>query len=651
MINSQSESLLIKANNKQTLSLISVIIDKTSEKMVLELFDTKRIFHQLASRQILETLLIATLLIVGLNLISPLAAATNSRHNTPLRIGSSSINNGISGSGSLATNSDGKPDVQIECNSDSIVVTLSAAVSGFNGMIYPKGLSKNSSCMVEYEFGKVRVGGTGLDAEAPSASGIEARSARINTSSSMASNKSSITTGDNQQPLVYILPLRACNTMSTEVEDGIEYFNTVMVQPHKRLVTNQGRGYHVRCKYQTRERTITNLNQQLSVNLSSHTPAISGSAALPKCTMRIYSLESSAQSSNEAGNSKPTNGNNVESNELVNSQSSTGASDGKVLREVSAEHVKIGDELQLVISLEDQDVYGMLVTDCLVRDGLNWGEQQLIDQFGCPVDEDIMRQFDYSANKTRASVSFQAHKFPYTASVYYQCNVKLCFKDQNCDTQVPPNCNTSQQQQQQQQPSIISTDSRQRRHKRQTGASGLSLQLTSALQVADGSLLEDADNSSFEDDVVGVAKAANQEALPSPAALQRPSDDSREEQPDSRELEEQLDPRQNKNKSKKSKSDEEREFCMTLRKFAIAISLISLLLMLIMLSCLACTLNRRKKLAKQQQQRLDHENVNYEHDDDDYEDHNNFNQHFYNQNKQLNLQQSTKQYSNRAYNP
>lgn len=39
-----------------------------------------------------------------------------------------------------------------------------------------------------------------------------------------------------------------------------------------------------------------------------------------------------------------------------------------------------------------------------------------------------MGQFQYSANKTTAMVNFQAHKFPYTTSVYYQCHVHLCLK-------------------------------------------------------------------------------------------------------------------------------------------------------------------------------------------------------------------------------
>ena len=46
--------------------------------------------------------------------------------------------------------------------------------------------------------------------------------------------------------------------MSTDVVDGVEYFNTVVVQPHRKLVTNQGRGYHVRCRYQTQEKFLQN---------------------------------------------------------------------------------------------------------------------------------------------------------------------------------------------------------------------------------------------------------------------------------------------------------------------------------------------------------------------------------------------------------
>ena len=48
--------------------------------------------------------------------------------------------------------------------------------------------------------------------------------------------------------------------------------------------------------------------------------------------------------------------------------------------------------------------------------------------YRCPLDDEIMGSFEYSASKTTALVHFQAHKFPYTPSVYYQCNVRLCIR-------------------------------------------------------------------------------------------------------------------------------------------------------------------------------------------------------------------------------
>lgn len=47
-----------------------------------------------------------------------------------------------------------------------------------------------------------------------------------------------------------------------------------------------------------------------------------------------------------------------------------------------AENVKIGDPLAMVINLDDQEIYGMKITNCLVRDGLGWGDQKLINSEG-----------------------------------------------------------------------------------------------------------------------------------------------------------------------------------------------------------------------------------------------------------------------------
>ena len=51
--------------------------------------------------------------------------------------------------------------------------------------------------------------------------------------------------------------------------------------------------------------------------------------------------------------------------------------DGRV-----AESVKIGDPLTMVISIDNQDIYGMHISACYVRDGLGWSDQNLINDEG-----------------------------------------------------------------------------------------------------------------------------------------------------------------------------------------------------------------------------------------------------------------------------
>ncbi|XP_028966901.1 uncharacterized protein LOC100902690 [Galendromus occidentalis] len=321
-------------------------------------------------------------------------------------------------------------------------------------MIYPKGLSKNSSCMVEY-------------------------------------------TNVNDK-IVYTLPLRSCNTMSTDVDDGVEYFNTVVVQPHRKLVTNLGKGFHIRCRYQTKERQVTN---NFNVSQLGTTPLVA-TAPMPDCTMKIY-----------VGNSE---------------------------QEVVAENVKIGDPLTLVINIDLQDVYGMRVTNCVVRDGLNWGEQPLINNEGCPIDQDIMGAFDYSENKTKALVTFQAHKFPYTASVYYQCNVKLCLKASGGCDDVPPNCD----------PQLTGLVSRKRRD----------VGTVRDLDAVDADV-RDMNIEVFSGLYVNEAVDAEPEATSASSIS----------------------------------SASQFDFCLSTRKFAIGIAVLGLLLMLIVMLLIACILHRRRR--------------------------------------------------------
>ncbi|XP_072937826.1 cuticlin-4 isoform X2 [Epargyreus clarus] len=259
----------------------------------------------------------------------------------------------------------------VACERENMHVTISLAhthvnslYDTFNGIVYPAGLGSNSTCLREYV----------------SASG----------------------------DLQYTLPLKGCNTMSTDNEDGtVEYYNNIIVQPHLRLVTGQGRGYHVRCRYRRRDLTLYRPNRvhrphadrltslQHSDNDDEYDE---DSGLLPSVTMKIYK--------------------------------------GDPQDKQVASNVRIGDTLTLVVSLEKQRQFGLLVSECAVRDGLGWAEQSLIADDGCPLDGEIMGLFQYKSDKQQAQVSFPAHKFPYTASVYYTCEVKLC--DLNHPTDCEP---------------------------------------------------------------------------------------------------------------------------------------------------------------------------------------------------------------------
>lgn len=118
----------------------------------------------------------------------------------------------LPGTNSLSYSS--QPEIRIQCLSGSMLISIKDAPSTvegiFSGIIYPKDLSKNSSCLAEFH--------------------------------------------NHAGSIKYKLPLRGCSTMPQENENGeIEFFNTIVVQPHLKLVTEMTSTYHVRCKYRSRE--------------------------------------------------------------------------------------------------------------------------------------------------------------------------------------------------------------------------------------------------------------------------------------------------------------------------------------------------------------------------------------------------------------
>jgi len=355
--------------------------------------------------------------------------------------------------------------VRVACNSEDITLTIGLNNdAAYSGLIYPKGLSKNSSCMGDY---------------------VQTR-----------------------ESLTYVLPLHSCNTMSTEVVGGVEYFNTIVIQPHRKLVTNKGRGYHIRCRYRTEEKKLLS-NFDVGGLL---TDQVTATAAMPGSFMRIYSGE-------------PTNG------------------------EV-AEEVKIGDPLTLVVNIDAQEIYGMQITDCYVKDGLGWTEQKLINEDGCPIDYEILGEFEYSTSKTTALVHFQAHKFPYTSSVYYQCNIKLCIKHAGGCDESPPQCDANGE----------NRLKRRRRRKRQT----------IELDDADGGLLYDPDREDLKVKVFSGLYVNEATDLDDPVDNDIPEEIH-------------------------SRAYDPSKICFPQRDFAIAIAIAGLILIVFVVIAILCLLAKRRR--------------------------------------------------------
>ncbi|ODM91292.1 Cuticlin-1, partial [Orchesella cincta] len=221
-------------------------------------------------------------------------------------------------------------NIEIKCATHEIRIKIPTPHPDFSGMVYPQGLSKNSSCLREYL----------------SVDYIE-----------------------------YSLPLRSCNTMTTSSQDleEEEYFNTIVLEPHpKGKVADSKFG------------------------------ADTASTSLPTCpsSMKIFK------------NNLQINGGAEDEPELTNGTNAVDRS------------INIGDPLQIRIQVHANTTHNFIVTNCLVRDGLGWAEETLVNSVGCPVDNEIMPPFRYSDNL--AIVDFPAHKFPYSPTVYYSCGVKLC---------------------------------------------------------------------------------------------------------------------------------------------------------------------------------------------------------------------------------
>lgn len=233
-----------------------------------------------------------------------------------------------------------EPAINVACHGDNIMVELKSELLG-EGMLYVDGQSMNKPCRMEL-----------------SKNGLK----------------------------TYKLPLKSCNTVLRNVSEGVEFSNTILVQPHRKLITKNGKSFHIRCLYRTMDGTVTS---DFIVSSPDVTP-VSATAQTPVCSMTIFI------------GGKP-NG-------------------------FPVDRVHTGDLITMVVSMDTEQAYTFKVTDCVVQNGDGDVSQNLVDDQGCPIEPEIMGEFDYSDDASHAMVSFNAHRFPDSNIVNYQCMVQMCLK-------------------------------------------------------------------------------------------------------------------------------------------------------------------------------------------------------------------------------
>lgn len=172
-----------------------------------------------------------------------------------------------------------------------------------------------------------------------------------------------------------------CDLIHRDGEAGF----VLVIQKHPKLVTYRARAYHVKCVYNTGERTVT-LGFNVSMITTSGTIANTGPP--PTCLMSITSLEG---------------------------------------REVTS--AEIGQDLLLRVDVQPDSIYGGFARSCEAKTMDDEGEYQyeVTDANGCATDPSIFSDWKYEQNKRFLVARFNAFKFPSSNNLRFQCNIRVCF--------------------------------------------------------------------------------------------------------------------------------------------------------------------------------------------------------------------------------
>ncbi|GJQ79149.1 hypothetical protein Trydic_g5401 [Trypoxylus dichotomus] len=95
--------------------------------------------------------------------------------------------------------------------------------------------------------------------------------------------------------------------------------------------------------------------------------------------------------------------------------------------------LKVGEPVLLVVKSTLPAAIGWRVVDCVAHDGLGDSFQTLLDQNGCPIDEQLLPAFSKKPAKLialmkhqQAVSKFAAFKFPDRDILHLRCNLQLC---------------------------------------------------------------------------------------------------------------------------------------------------------------------------------------------------------------------------------
>lgn len=172
-----------------------------------------------------------------------------------------------------------------------------------------------------------------------------------------------------------------CDLIHRDGEAGF----VLVIQKHPKLVTYRARAYHVKCVYNTGERTVT-LGFNVSMITTSGTIANTGPP--PTCLMSITAL----------------NGHEVTSAE-------------------------IGQDLLLRVDVQPDSIYGGFARSCEAKTMDDEGEYQyeVTDANGCATDPSIFSDWKYDQDRKSLVARFNAFKFPSSNNLRFQCNIRVCF--------------------------------------------------------------------------------------------------------------------------------------------------------------------------------------------------------------------------------